>query len=336
MNGSSKGGLQRAENLSELERKEIASNAAKKRWEKEHRLPKATHRGDLSIGDLIIPCAVLEDGSRIITEACFVNILGSTGGKQRKARAEMSTNEEVPIPLFLASKALKPFVDGVFDGGYPELIKYKDGRKVSTGYQAAILPKVCEIWLKARDSGNLQSQQLPKAMKAEILMRALAHIGIVALVDEVTGYQEDRDRDALHKLLEVYLVEEKLKWAKRFPDEFYKQIYRLKNWEWPNKLSNHPSYVGKLTNKLVYDKLPKGVLDELRVRNPTKSGTNHRKWKHHQFLSEDIGQADLRDHLLQLVTIMRISRDWPTFVANFETAFPAPGQQTVLDMEFND
>jgi len=213
MSKQSIGGKNRANSLTDSERKKIASDAAKIRWEKEVKLPKATHRGDLTIGNLIIPCAVLENGSRIITEACFVNILGSTGGKQRKARAEMSTNEEAPIPLFLAQKSLKPFVDSAFDGGYPELIKYKDGRKIATGYQANILPQVCEIWLKARDSGSLQSQQLPKALKAEVLMRGLAQIGIVALVDEATGYQEEIDRDSLHRLLEVYLVEKKLKWA---------------------------------------------------------------------------------------------------------------------------
>ena len=136
------------------------------------------------------------------------------------------------------------------------------------------------------------------------------------------------------KYAKVYLVEEKLTWAKRFPDEFYKQIYRLKEWKWPSVSGQTPRYVGKLTNKLVYDKLPEGVLSELKVRNPTKEGTNQRKWKHHQFLSEDIGQADLRDHLLQLLAIMRISRDWPTFIANFEMAFPEPGQQTVLEMEW--
>jgi hypothetical protein len=99
------------------------------RWAKESEIdiPKATHCGVLEIGDLSIPCAVLEDGSRVITETGFVNVLGSAGGKQRKDRNSVSDGE-VPMPLFLAPKALKPFVDAAFDGGYPEIVTYKDGR----------------------------------------------------------------------------------------------------------------------------------------------------------------------------------------------------------------
>lgn len=329
--GNSLGGHNRAKALSDKERTDIAKGAANVRWEKEKLMPKATHRGELEIGDIKIPCAVLEDGSRVVTESGFVNVLGSAGGKQRKDRNTVNAGE-VPLPLFLAPKALKPFVDSAFESGYPEQVFYKDGRKTLVGYQAKILPMVCEIWLKARDAGALQKQQLPKAFKAESLMRGLAQIGIVALVDEATGYQDERDRNELHKLLEIYLVEEKLTWAKRFPDEFYKQLYRLMGWSWPNPGSKRPGYVGTLTNKLVYDKLPKGVLEELQHRNPTKPGANQRKWKHHQFLSEDIGQADLRDHLLQLLAIMRISKNWKIFEMNFEAAFPESGQQIGMDI----
>lgn len=78
---------------------------------------------------------------------------------------------------------------------------YLDGRNVVRGYDADLLPAVCDIWLKAREQGLLQTQQLDKAKKAEILMRALAHVGITALVDEATGYQEIRDKIALQKIL---------------------------------------------------------------------------------------------------------------------------------------
>lgn len=328
------GGKKRAELLSDEQRKEISSTAAKTRWKKEAMLPKATHRGDLPIGDISIPCAVLEDGTRILSESGIANAIGSGGNRsggaiKRKRLSEQDGRE--PLPVFMNSTRLEPFINIVFRDEPITPIEYKDSRRTQIGYPATILPQICEVWLKARDAGALQQQQQQRALQAEVLMRSLAHIGIVALVDEATGYQEERDRDALHRLLEVYLVEEKLAWAKRFPAEFYKQIYRLKGWKWPTTNGQTPRYVGKLTNQLVYEKLPQGVLDELRNRNPTKPGTNQRKWKHHQFLSEDIGQADLRDHLLQLVAIMRVSRDWPAFISNFDMAFPEAGQQRALD-----
>jgi len=332
----SAGGIQRAKVLSANTKKSIASDAAKTRWKNEKTLPKATHRGELVIGDIVIPCAVLDNGERMLSETGITIALGSqTGlsGAAKRKRAKDIKEGKAPLPTFLNPERLKPFVNIVFSDQAPIPIEYKDGRKKVSGYPATMLPKICDVWLKARRAGVLQLQQQVKAEQAEVLMGGLAHIGIIALVDEATGYQDERDKDSLHKLLEVYLTEERLTWAKRFPDEFYKQIYRLKGWKYPSAGKNKPQYVGKLTNQLVYERLPEGVLDELRNRNPTKEGTGQRKWKHHQFLSEDIGQADLRDHLLQLVAIMRISKDWGIFIENFEAAFPKSGDQLGLDLK---
>ncbi|MFP2770412.1 P63C domain-containing protein [Oceanisphaera sp. KMM 10153] len=323
----SKGGKRRAEVLDPETRTEIASNAAQERWKQEKTLPKATHIGEIKIGDIELPCAVLTDGSRIISESSLNRIFSTaTGGKQRQLRKESGSN----LPLALSSKALAPFMGGVFEERELLPVQYKDGRRKHSGYNASALPKMCEVWLRARDAGALQKQQLHRAEAADILMRGLAQVGIVALVDEATGYQAERDKDELHKLLSIYLAEEKLAWAKRFPDEFYKQIYRLHKWPWPPSGTSKPGYVGKLTNQLVYEKLPQGILGELQIRNPKKEGSKHRQWKHHQFLSEEIGQNDLRDHLLLLVTLMKISPDWNTFMVHFEAAFPEPGQQVPL------
>lgn len=324
------GGIERAKTLTEEQRKSIASKAGTARWEKEKDMPKATHKGEIHLGDIVIPCAVLDNGERVLTENGIAIALGATtglSGAAKRRRAKDISEGRIPYPTFLSAEGIKPFTDQVFNDNAPLPIEYKDGRRKRSGFSATMLPKICEVWLRARDAGALLSTQHVRASMADTLMRGLAHIGIVALVDEATGYQEERDRTELNKLLSVYLSEERLTWAKRFPDEFYRQLYRLHGWKYPSGHNGHPSYVGRLTNTLVYDKLPVGVLDELQKRNPTKEGTAYRKWKHHQFLSEDIGQNDLRDHLLQLVMIMRISPDWKTFEVNFENAFPSSGTQ---------
>ena len=98
---------------------------------------------------------------------------------------------------------------------------------------------------------------------ADSLIRGLARVGIIALIDEATGYQYDRDRYDLERFLAVYLSEERLKWAKTFPDEFYKRIYDLKNWPFPGGTKRTP-LIGKITNTIVYEKLPPGVLEKLK------------------------------------------------------------------------
>jgi len=299
-----------------------------------HDMPKATHRGEVIIGDIKIPCAVLDNGERVLSETgVTVAILGTRSGaskRSKKAQEQLGA----PIPIFLAPKTLKPFIDEALEGGALTPIKYRDGKRIISGYNASILPTVCDIWLKARESNVLQKQQLDKALKAEVLMRGLAHTGIIALVDEATGYQEAREKDALQQLLSIYLSEERLKWAKMFPDEFYRQLFRLRGWKYNPMSVKRPQYVGKLTNKLVYEKLPPHVLDELRELNPVK---NEKTWRreaaHFQHLSPDIGQPDLHAHLLQLIAVMRVSSNWSIFKRNFAKAFPDPNEQIELELD---
>jgi hypothetical protein len=328
------GGKKRAERLSADKRREIAREAARARWTDASTLPKPTHRGVLEIGEARVPCAVLDDGRRVVTEHGITQALGSRSGASKRIKKATSATG-APLPIFLAPSNLKPFISNDISEGPLKPVFYRDGRRVVAAFDASALPVICDIWLKVRDAGALQAQQLDRAYRAEVLMRGLAHVGIVALVDEATGFQEERDRDALHRLLAVYLSEERLAWAKRFPDEFYKQLYRLRGWNWPTGRAHTP-LVGKLTNKIVYERLPEGVLEELQRRNPTEPSTGRRRWKHHQFLSEDIGQPDLRDHLLQLIAIMRISPDWRTFEHHLNEAFPRSGTQIEFDLPKNE
>jgi hypothetical protein len=340
--GKARGGKARAEKLTPDERKEIAQKAASARWSNVDRenLPRATHRGELNIDGTFIPCAVLENGKRVLSElGITMALLGSRSGASKRLK---KAHEEAgaPLPLFLAPNVLKPFINEELLGGPLAKITYIEGRRVVSGFDANLLPLVCDIWLRAREAGVLQKQQLAKAQKAEILTRSLAKVAIVALVDEATGYQAERSRDALQELLALYLTEEKLKWAKTFPDEFYKQLFRLKGWAYNPFDQRKPKVVGKLTNQIVYQKLPPGVLGRLRELNPVKNKTTWRRGAaFFQFLSEDIGQKDLRDHFLQILPLMRASKNWNSFIKLLDRAIPDPIQRIEgiqEDFDFGD
>lgn len=320
----SKGGKSRAESLSPEQRKQIASEAAKARWDQESKLPRATHVGTLTIGDAEIACAVLEDGRRVLTQEGFLDAIG----RARKAKGGQgaASGEVDKLPAFLAAKNLNQFISNeLLQSTTPIIFRGVTGGK-GFGYAADLLPRVCDVYLAARQADKLLPSQDHIASQCEMLVRALAKVGVIALVDEATGYQDARDRDELHRLLAVYLAEERLAWAKRFPDEFYKQIYRLKGWGWPVGNAKTP-FLGHITNDIVYERLPTGVIDKLRELNPTNEDTKRRKWKHHQFLSAEVGQPDLRDHILQILPLMRISKDWSTFKRHLDAAFPKKGTQ---------
>src|SRR5690606_38364207 len=127
------------------------------------------------------------------------------------------------------------------------------------GYNAELLPQVCEVYLKARDANQLNKSQIHVAKQADILMRGLATVGIVALVDEATGYQRDRASDALAKILEQFIAKELQPWVHTFPDVFYEELFRLRGLEFPKETVKRPQYFGHLTNDIIYDRIAPGV-----------------------------------------------------------------------------
>ena len=315
-----KGGLAAAAKMTPEERKERSRKANEaRRREFPPSTPKAKCSGILKIGNIQIPCAVLSDGTRILTETGISNALGGRSATSINLKQKMG-GQISNFPVFLAVENLIPYFQDCL-GSAPFLpISYSEGRKLQVGYDAKILPEICSIWLQGRRHGVLHHSQLERAAQAEILQDALAKIGIVALIDEATGYQVDREKEELQTLLGKYLSAERLKWVSTFPAEFFKQIYRLHHWIMPDSSARTPE-VGRIINKIVYEQLPEGVLGELRIRNPIDIETGRRRSKHFQFLSNDIGLPDLQTHLVQLITFMRASTDWRHFQELFQAVF---------------
>lgn len=328
--GKAKGGYARAAKLTPEERKEIAQNAAKERWG-EPRIPKATHVGEIKIGNKIIPCAVLEDGTRVLTQEGFLKAIGRSG---KPAAGRGSVVEK--IAPFLALDNLKPFInDELVSSTMPVRFTPLKGSK-AFGYKAEILPKVCDVYLRARDEKALLQSQLKFAQACDILMRGLAHVGIVALVDEATGYQAIRPRDALQAYLQSIISKELAAWTKKFPDEFYENIYKLKGWVWPGMKKNRFSIVAHYTRDLVYERIAPGLLEELEKKSP-KDETGNRENKLHQWLTNDIGDPMLSQHLHSLIMFQRLALSngygWIRFVKMVDQVLPKKG--ATLEMNLN-
>src|ERR1022692_1808813 len=284
-------------------------------------LHKGTKLGKLRIGGLELECAVLEGGTRVLSQRTFTRAVGApSGGAAFKRRSEEGVAD---LPIFVAYERLKPFIDAELAASLSSPIEYipKHGGRSALGIKAELVPDVCEVWLNARDAGVLTERQKRIALQADILMRGLAHVGIIALVDEATGYQEIRDKRILQEILDKYLLKEFATWAKRFPDEFYKQMFRLRGWQWRGMKVNRPSVVGKYTNDLVYQRLAPGVLEELQKRNP-KDEKGNREGKHHQLLTPDLGIPALQNHLFATTKFMEASATWDQFYRSMQRAFP--------------
>ena len=195
------------------------------------------------------------------------------------------------------------------------------------------MPKVCEVWLSARDAKALTKIQLPVAERADILMRGLAHVGIIALVDEATGYQDDRPRLALARILEAFIAKELQPWVQTFPADYYREIFRLRGLSYPTDKVKRPKYFGILTNDIVYKRLAPGVLTELKR---VKQDEGKPRDKLFQRLTQNIGYPKLREHLGSVVTIMKLSDAWSDFNSKLDRLHPRYSPQLVLPLEYQE
>jgi hypothetical protein len=326
--GKARGGIARAESLSSEERSEIARKAAKARWSDD--LSEAvcgSPDNPLRIGEIELECYVLEDGTRVLTQAGFLEALG----RHRKANVRREGGEE-QLPAILQGKAINPFISpDVREKSRPIVFRPPSGGRAS-GYNAELLPAVCEIYLQARDAGVLPKNQEHVARQAEILVRGLARVGIIALVDEATGYQEVRAKNALAKILEAFVAKELQGWVQTFPDDFYSELFRLRGLDYPQFTVQRPRYFGHLTNDIVYKRLAPGVLNELKRVTP-RTDTGRRKHKYFQRLTSNVGYPKLREHLGSVVTLMKLSSDYKDFEIKLDQIHPRVGDTIALPLD---
>lgn len=327
--GRAKGGIARQASLTPEQRSDNARKAALARKELAS-LPKATHGSadhPLRLGDVEIPCYVLEDGTRVLSQRGMVAGLGMTYGSGQGGADRLTG--------FAGGKAISSFINKEMMALITSPIKFRhsSGGGVAFGYPATLLVDICDAVLAARRAGALQKQQEHIAHQAELLVRGFARVGIIALVDEATGYQKDRAKDALAKILEAYVAKEIQPWVKTFDSDFYEHMFRLRGLEYPpEKPSFRPQYFGVLTNDIVYRRLAPGVLVALKEEN----SKGEKKGKLHQHLTAGFGRQNLVKHLGKVVALMQVSNDWPDFMQKLNKVAPRYGETIELALEEPD
>jgi hypothetical protein len=265
---------------------------------------KITHEGVLTIGEMQIPCYVLSNGTRVISAFQMQEALKLFPAKYpRKSSSRLAR--------LLGYKALKPLIDTGFTYGHFEPIECFKGDKKINGYAATVLVDICDVMLSARRNKkiNLTERQKVIADQCEILVRSFAKVGIIALIDEATGYQYEREQKELQFILKTFISDDILSWQKTFHNNFYKEIYRLWNIPYtPENIRTKPQFIGKLTNELVYKNLPQGtfVLEKLKEKTPKTKGGNWR-YKLHQSLTPEVGREQLKKVIYSVETLAAVS-----------------------------
>jgi hypothetical protein len=278
----------------------------------------------MAIGDLLLDCYVLEDGRRVFHKRGMARALGL---KSEGGNAFMKTMQGKglgsSLPAALRAKIENP-------------INFKPlTADLAHGYDAEVLADVAKAVVAAAD--GLSRAQQPLVAQARILLGAFAKVGVVALIDEATGYQQIRDPKALRILVQQYIEQEKREWEKQFPDSYYDELNRLYGSKKLTQtitgavIQNRPQHFAKFTRSYVYHPLENGaVLEELDRINPKIDAHGNRRARFHQHLTQGYGIEKLKRQVQEVQTLMAVSDTVGQFKKLFNKRFPVEGTQGEL------
>lgn len=325
----SRGGKARRDKLPASARSEIARNAAKKRWgaRLEGHVHHALDEGTVDLAGMKFRCAVLDDEVRVISGSEFMRVMGMYQSGALSTRRD-DAEDGFRFPLYLAQKNLRPFIveDETLVHLLQNPIRYRteSSTNIAEGIPGTVLRRLLSVWVRAHAAGVLGSSQEKIAKKASDFLDALADVAIDALIDEATGYQKRRAHDNLQQILAAYVLPEFRPYHTKFLISYYQQMYRVLGWEFNADSTARSSYIARLTNRLIYDRLPPGVHEEIKRKNPVDPITKRRRKKNFQLLTEGTGEPHLDDLIKSTVTLLRASPDgqWKFFETLFNHAYP--------------
>jgi hypothetical protein len=182
------------------------------------------------------------------------------------------------------------------------------------GFEATLLLDICDAYLRAREANKLGSHQEIIAKQAEIITRACAKVGIVALIDEATGYEAFKKKRDLQLKLQAFIADDLQEWARMFPDEFWFELARLEGIHYSAR--SRPLRWGKYIMAFVYDAIDGDIGKKLRQINPDP----HFQQNHHQWLKE-FGRQKVHDQIERVITIMKLCDDMDDFRQKFARVF---------------
>ncbi|MDD5634883.1 MAG: P63C domain-containing protein [Candidatus Omnitrophica bacterium] len=259
----------------------------------------ATHQGILPCEKSEMVCFVLDNGKRVISNDTFSRALGMDSAQE--------------LANFIIDKNFRPFISYDLKTLLEDPLVFDDIHgKEYRGYEAMILYRVCEVVAEARTKGSIKTIKEKRYDEyCNSLARIFAKKDIIPLIDEVTGYQKIAHRDVLQKHLSSYFCGEKLEIAKKIPDNFYKELFRLRNWSWKDLILKRPTSLGKIMDDVIFERLPAKIIKALH-----KSSLSHDE----NVKSEIRIQAIM--HIYAALALMKAATTWDGFTRSLARAFP--------------
>ena len=252
--------------------------------------PFAKFQGSIDLAGNPVDVYVLDTGDRVLSMRSAVKVLtGKDAGN---------------LGEYLSVAGLKGYIDNDL-----ALVDSKDFHIPGTqfrgrGITAEQFEAILSGYVRALHAGALKTdRQREIAITCAILSTAFLRLGIIAQIDEATGYQYVRAEDALQVKLRAFISDELRAWEKTFPDELWEQFGRLTNWQ--GSLHKRPKWWGHLVMELIYDALDPDIAKYLKDNKPKPfHGQNY-----HQWLTQDVGLKSLIPHIYEVIGMAKTCRD---------------------------
>ncbi len=338
--GASKGGKARANTMTPTERSEQARNAVRARWERLGKLkdmkpstdgknepekpeimtvlkeadlvPFSMFVGTLQIGDMKVECHVLSDFRRVFTQREVVRVL-TRGRESGNLSAYLDRN---------------PLINKDEIAGDEIRFKIPQNPTIAIGREATRIIEICEKYLQAREQKKLKPNQYKLADQAGIIIRACAKVGIIALIDEATGFQQFRAKRDLQLKLQAFIADELQEWARMFKEEFWFELARLEGIHYSPR--SRPLRWGRYVMMFVYDAIDKDVGKALRDKNPNP----HFLKNHHQWLQK-FGREKVHDQLERVIAVMKTCKNMDEFRKQFARVFKKSPQTSFDEINWS-
>lgn len=244
--------------------------------------PFAKYTGQLILGDKTVDCYVLDNGERVIS--------------LRATMKAIANIESGALGDYIGVDALKSYINRDLVLAEIKEFNIPGTQLKGKGITAENFLDICRAYVNALQNDALKTdRQKEIAMQCSILLASCAKVGLIALIDEATGYQYDRAETALQLKLKAFIADEMRDWEKTFPDELWEQFGRLTKWR--GALHSRPKWWGKLVMELVYEGLDADVAAYLKKHKPPPV---HRK-NYFQWLSENYGLKQLITHIYEII-----------------------------------
>jgi hypothetical protein len=236
--------------------------------------------GELQLGDASVDCYVLNSGERVLSMSGTVNAIAKVDSGN--------------VGNIVGIEALKGLIDKDKFAGETISFVIPGNPIEAKGITAEMFLELCSAYVEALRKGLLRTdKQKENAIRCSVLLASCAKVGLIALIDEATGYQYQREDDALRVKIKAFIAEELRAWEKTFPDELWEAFGRLTGWK--GSLHSRPKWWGKLVIELIYETLDPDVAKYLKTNKPPAGIHWHRQ------LTENYGARQLVSRCFEIV-----------------------------------